>query len=537
MAQRILGLDIGQSAVKGVVIETTLRTAQVVGFHSEPVTIAPESGEEMAHAAQHNAVRNLMEMLGPVEQVVTALPSDRQACSALDMPFSDTTKIDQTLPFQLDDLTPFDVDDLIYDYQFISKDRKGPSRILVGTAPRQEVGDFLEEIQGLDIDPRIVMMEGLPYIHLYDQMIDPPDVPVWAVLDLGDHHATLVVFQKNEEDGQNPVRVELVRTIKRGTHHLKQALHKAFQFDQKECHEWLFNYIDLKPQGSQTDERVLEATTRSLSPFLAEWRRTLGSVERRISQAPQHLYITGGGAYIHGLSEFLSQRLRIEVSRLELTRISTGDELEWTDQPYTYFKALGLAMRYTKKSIYSNINLRQREFSFKGDLQFLKERIRPILFGLAVLFVLFWVSVITQIYARSATGHELRKEVKSRCQEILNRDVGPGRCLRLMRGKIQQVRGGSSTALIPRVSARDVFFEVYDRVAKLAKRRKYKIVITTWRITEDRFNIEGETTSFAAVGQIEQELKTFQCFQNLTKGKLQKQGAKVVFRIRARISC
>lgn len=537
MAQRILGLDIGQSAVKGVVIETTLRTAQVVGFHSEPVTIAPETGEEVAHAAQHTAVRRLMEQLGPVEQVVTALPSERQACSALDMPFSDTAKIDQTLPFQLDDLTPFDVEDLIYDYQFITKDRKGPSRILVGTAPKQEVGAFLDEIQHLDLDPRIIMMEGLPYHHLYDQLIDPPPVPVWAVLDLGDHHATLIVFQNDLSDNQNPVRVELVRTIKRGTHHLKHALNKAFQFNEKECHDWLFDYIDLNPAGSKTDERVLEATQRALNPFLAEWRRTLGSVERRLSLAPQHIYVTGGGAYIHGLGEYLTQKLRIDASRLELSRISTGEDVEWTDQPYTYFKALGLAMRFAKKSTYANINLRQREFSFKGDLQFLKERIRPILFGLTALFVLFCVSVITQLYARSAEGKHIRKEVLSRCQEILSRDLPPGRCLRLMRYKIQQVKGGSSTALIPRVSARDVFFEVYDRVAKLAKRRKYKVVITTWRITEDRFNIEGETTSFGAVGQIEQELKTFQCFKNLSKGKLQKQGAKVVFRIRAKISC
>lgn len=537
MAQRILGLDIGHVAVKGVVMETTLRSAKIVAYHTEPVTVTTENNEELARVAQQSAVRHLLEHIGPFDQVCTALTSDRQACSSLEMPFSDATKIDKTLPFQLDDITALEVDELLYDYQFIQKEKKGTSRILVGTVPRTEVGKFLQHIQDVGLDPRSLMMDGLPYHHLYDGWINPPEVSSWAILDLGEHHSTLVIFRRDDSEKTNPIRVELVRSIKRGTWHLQQALIQTFQFENQEAHEWLFDFLDLAPQASQTDPRVLECMNRALGPYLSEWRRTLGAMERRTSDTPKQLFLTGGGTYIHGFCEYLSQRLNLPTSRLELHQLSVAEGTHWTDQPYTYLKAVGLALHPAHSNPFARINLRQKEFSFKGDLQFLKERIKPILLGLLILFVLFCISIFTQFYARSVEGTRLRKEADSRCQEILGSKMSSSRCLSQMRYKILQAQGSSATALIPRVSARDVFFETYDRIAKLAKMRNFKVVINTWNIVEDRINIEGETDSFGAVGQIEQELKTFQCFQDLQKGKLQRQDTKVVFRIRARISC
>jgi hypothetical protein len=192
-----------------------------------------------------------------------------------------------------------------------------------------------------------------------------------------------------------------------------------------------------------------------------------------------------------------------------------------------------------RNSRYAHINLRQKEFSFKGDLQFLKERVRPIIFGSLILLILFIASVVTQFYVRSVEHQRLSDEIESRCRKIIGRSgLTPQRCLRIMRDEIQKVQGGSQNTLLPRISARDVFFEIYDRVARLAKTRNIKVVVTSWRITNEQFDIEGETESFAAVGQIEQELSTYRCFQDLRKGKIQRrEDGRINFSLRAKISC
>lgn len=541
MAQRVLGLDIGRSSVKGVVLETNMRNFELVGFHSEPITAEPTAEEEMRRAALQSALFHLMEQLGPVDQIYTTLPGDVGATSVLEMPFSDAGKIEQTLPFQIDDLTPFDVQDLIYDYQFIERS-KGPSKLLVGTAPRSLVKEYLEELQEVSIDPRVMMVDGLPYYHLFGNVSQQPHSLMWAVLDMGYNQTTLTIFRARPDDPQHPFRVEMVRSLARGVRHIQQGAAQVLGVTVEQLDEWMLTSLNLDPNAPSPNQQLTEAFTKALSPTLVELRRTITAAQRSLHLPIEHLLLTGGGALLNGIEGFFSQRLGMETELLRIDTLPSSEGVEWPAAHATYCKAVGLALKsLTNRDPYARLNLRQQEFSFRGDLQFLKERMGSLMLMGTILILLFCTSVFTSFYARSVEGQRLEQEIEKRCYQIIGRrGLTPRRCLGIMNDEIQKVSGKGGTALVPRVSSYDLLLVFYQRIADLNKDRKIKVEINSLRITPKRFDFEGETNSYASVDKIEQRLKTYKCLSNIKKGKVQRSAGKddkVEFRLTAILSC
>ena len=542
MAQRILGLDIGQSSIKGVLIDNKLKSFEVLDFHKEPI-LAPDSDDPEVHkAALHHSIHNIMEKLGPADQVISCMPGGMGAFANLDFPFSDNNKINQSIGFQLDDMSPFDVEDLHFDYQFIERE-KASSRLLVGSVPKEEFSEYVEDLCVSGVDPRILMMDGLPYYHLFKSVKEPPEEGIWGVLDIGHIYSTITVFQKYEEaTDAEKMRTESVRSMSRGVQQLAGPLAAALNIPVEQVPQVLREHLDLRQAAEPNASQVTQVVSRALTPLLTEVRRMIASLQRKFSAPFKTLYVTGGGAQLNGIIEFLKHRLHLDVQRLDLDHIETAEEVVWpVEQQDEYLKALALALRGTYNSRFSQINLRKGEFSFKGDLQFLKERLGSIFVGVLILLFLFLTSVATKFYVLSVENQRLQVKAEESCRKILGQSISdPNRCVLIMLDEIQKVSGTGKKAIIPKVSSYDVFLEVYDRVAKLIKRKNVKVEIGTMRIDAGRFDIEGETTSYGAVDQIQKRLSTYRCFKKMKKGRVQrvsgKQG-KVEFRLWAQISC
>ena len=85
-----------------------------------------------------------------------------------------------------------------------------------------------------------------------------------------------------------------------------------------------------------------------------------------------------------------------------------------------------------------------------------------------------------------------------------------------------------------------MFLEIYDRISRLAKDKKLKIEITRLNINSQNFEIEGETDSYAAASQIQQNLKEYKCFAKMPDGGCQRATGKqnnYEFRLRSPLDC
>jgi general secretion pathway protein L len=540
MAQRVLGLDIGRSSIKGVVLETSGRSFAVAGYHTEPIPVAPGADAEAHQQATQMALQHITETVAPIDQVITAIPGDIGASAVIEMPFSDPNLLRDTLPQQLDELTPFEIEDLHFDYQFIERS-KGPSTLLVGSAPKEQFGEYLASLQEANVDPRVVMMGGLPYYHLFGQVLAVPDCDMWGIIDMGENQTTLTIIRKRHDDKQFPIRTEMVRGLSRGIKHLRQGVSQMMQIDLEQADDLLLMHLQLDPRQPSTNQQVSETVTRAFTPALIELRRTVSAVSHKLDGKLEHLFITGGGAQLNGIDGFLTERLGMPTERLCVPSLPTTEDTEWPDQHSSYIKSLSLALRsLANRDPFAGLNLRSGPFAYKGDLQFLKDKIPHLMIMAAILMLLFGVSIFTTFYVRSVEGDRLSNEIEKRCFQIVGRrGLSPRRCLGIMDDEILKVKGTKGSALVPPTSAYDMLLVFYQRISDLSKKQKLNIEINSLRITPKRLLFEGETKSFEAVDKIEKQLQTFRCFSKIKKGKVERsaKGDKVEFSLSATLSC
>ena len=169
MAQRIIGLDLGSRNIRVSIVETTLRTVELVGVDVEPVlqipdaALVPDSGGEpegddaallaqrreaaRKDARRESLVRALKSLEGrgvlDADHVVTSMPGDRVVSRILEFPFSDPKRIAQIIGFELEEHIPFELEDVLVDHCILSSSEDG-ARVLASAIPMDDVSETLD---------------------------------------------------------------------------------------------------------------------------------------------------------------------------------------------------------------------------------------------------------------------------------------------------------------------------------------------------------------------------------------------------------
>ena len=161
MAQRILGLDLGASAVKAVLVESTFRGWTVIdaararsarALPGRPGT-PPRSGRSSRPAAGRPTSR------------WCAFPGTAGSTSVVTLPFTDPRRIEQTVGFEVEGQIPFDLADVPWDWQSLGV-HDGKTELLVAVVRKDEVAALLAALAEVDIDPRAVVPPGPVYASL-----------------------------------------------------------------------------------------------------------------------------------------------------------------------------------------------------------------------------------------------------------------------------------------------------------------------------------------------------------------------------------
>jgi general secretion pathway protein L len=119
--------------IKGLVLETTLRGAQVKGWAEVKV---PQEGERVDRLRV--AIPQLLAKGLAADQIVIALPGLGLATHQIALPFTDPKRIESTVGFEVEAQLPFDLAEAVFDYQVVSGDEKG-SQLLVGVAQTSRI--------------------------------------------------------------------------------------------------------------------------------------------------------------------------------------------------------------------------------------------------------------------------------------------------------------------------------------------------------------------------------------------------------------
>ena len=520
---RVLGLDLGSRSVKAVVFETAMRGYQTLAFNQ---VRRPEG-------APLESLRAALEQLladGSLaaDQVVISLPGPALATHALTLPFTDPKRLEATIPFEIESQLPFDLSEAVYDYQVVTQ-REKQSDLLIGVVRKAELASLLELLQQLRLDPRVVTHPGVAYQNLFlsaaecfPEVESGPGASAVAIVDIG-HERTSVAI------GRLGGGLELARTFSGGGKDLSRALALELQIPIEEANHFKETRASVGSTARGADaERASAALTRGLQPILRELRPTLKSYSSRSRIPVGYLYLCGGSSKLAGLDGQLSSDLGIPARLLSLP--SESAELIPPESQAVAAQAYALALRGQAVGARPpRFNLRRGPFAFKGDFDYLREKVGVLAAFAAALLVL----MVTTGLVRNSVLSRREAQVDAMLCETTQRVLGTceknfDRALNMLKGK------ESPAAVLPKMSA-------VGLLSELVQRMPTDIPLTVDQITVDldRIAVRCQTDSSKQVDKITAALKTHKCFKEVKEGKVEKtkDGKAVTFRLDVQVEC
>ena len=152
MAQRILALELADDRVEAALGERAWSSFALLG------TYQSERAEDESDLAP--ALRRLLSQTGTPDLVISALPGELVAKRLLTLPFTDRRKLDQAVPFALEEHLPLSVEEAVVAYLPLMRDGRN-SLVLAGLVRREDLRAHLDLLAQAGLDPKTVTLSSL----------------------------------------------------------------------------------------------------------------------------------------------------------------------------------------------------------------------------------------------------------------------------------------------------------------------------------------------------------------------------------------
>jgi general secretion pathway protein L len=237
--------------------------------------------------------------------------------------------------------------------------------------------------------------------------------------------------------------------------------------------------------------------------------------------------LCGGTARMPGLAEQLSKDLGVPVRVLEHSQESAAGPASVGPQA---MQAYSLALRgQASGAKATRFNLRRGEFAFKGDYDYVKDKVGLLASFAATLLLLLIASGVV----RNSVLARREAQVDAVLCDVTQRILGS--CEKNYDKALNLLKGVESpAAALPKMSAVNLLAEMTQRVPT-------DVPVTFDRIDIDfeRITVRGETDSSKQIDTIATALKGHRCFKEVKEGKVEKtrDGSKVTFRLDIQVQC
>ncbi|MBN1663823.1 MAG: pilus assembly protein PilM [Deltaproteobacteria bacterium] len=478
MAQKIAGLDIGDSAVKTVLVTRSITgRSRVIAADVVPVG----EGEALKDVLHRLFEKDIYHDAA----CAAALPAKALSYRNIKLPFRDKKKIDQTLVYELEPTIQTPVDEMYFDY--IRSDGEGGSDIFVAACEKAFVDERLGLLAGL--------AKNLPVIDV-DAAACALRAPVrdaspgtFILLDVGMKN-TVAVFM--------------------GHGKILQMRYFGFGGD------------FITDKGAR---------------FMTELKNTVDYMiwQGVLEQMPSRIYLTGGGVLCDGIEDGLSGTFSIPIEKLDILQaeaIPIDEAVKKGWQPAVMNQALALATRSDASGAGFNFKRRitagmRRYDEIKKDLRWISAAVLMIAgIGIADLYLDYRFS--------KSKLDEMKKEViaefKKHSPET-TRIVEPVSQLKAGIAEARQVTAGIASG-----HSDTLVLDILRDVSGLAP-ASADFLIRSLNVESGGVMIKAETASFDSVEAIKKELAKSKHFQSVTVGATNqmKQGDRVEFELRIEI--
>ncbi|GEJ55601.1 PilN domain-containing protein [Anaeromyxobacter diazotrophicus] len=484
MPQRILGLDLGATAARAVLLESSYRGFTIADVRAAPVAPEAEGGPPLRER-QLAAAGALLEDGLAFDTALVALPGP-SASHVVSLPFTDPRRIEQTVGFEVEGQIPFDLTEVAWDWQALQL-AEGRADLLVAVVRKEELAALLAGLAPLGVDPRAVLPPGPALAALFGAGVLAGELaaapgeapPAEAVLEVEPGRATLALVAGGALEG--------ARTF---------------------------------PLGAAMPVAALAREVRST---LRAWRPRGGAAARPVGR----LLLAGEAARLPGLPEALQGEVQGPVEPLALT--GPAAERVPPEQAPELALALALALRGHQGARAPRLNLRRGELAYTRDFQHVRGKVVRLASWAALVLLLAMVSSGVKVFALSRQEQLLDRALCDATQKLV------GKCYENDELAVAALRGkGTLAASIPKNSALDIFTELSVRTPQ-----DFWLKLDRIEITRDKLHLQGVTDAAENVDRVVTALRGSRCFGDARSGGARKRSGdgKFEFTIDSDLTC
>lgn len=554
MGTRVLGLDIGHSAIKGVVLDVSFRNWEVLDAFVAPVRRnaastgadhdtpaqgstpvdsdsavggdqdreAGVSGREEGDDAEPPALDEptlatlaLLAAQGRLqaESIFTNLSLDEVFLTRTTLPFAGAREVEAVIRPQLEGRLPADIDELHIDFSVCGPAPNGENLLYAVAVQPERMGAWLAALDSVGLDPRGVDVAPFP-LQTVAAAWTPPAGEAVAWIDIGAHRTGVLVTRDTH--------AEFAREFIGGGALVTSALAEAFGLALADAEEGkrrearILNAV-MPPGEAPAPEAVeiSETCRAAVQPLLKQIRRSLQAHASKAASPASRVVLCGGGASLQGLAELVEQQLGVPCE----TWTPTGPAATPTVQTHGHqlAQALGLALRGVQGLAGSRFNLRRDDFAYTGSYEWLLGRL-PALAVAGALIVLATMLLLAGTWTQlQAERRHLDNALEATSTEVFGAPL-------LVPERIQQrlSQGGGGLQFMPTVSAYDLFLGISSMVGEL---QSEGTVLEARSVEVDLsrrlFDVRGTAESADAVDRLETALGAHPCLRNLQRQSLQ----------------
>jgi type IV pilus assembly protein PilM len=334
----VIGLDIGSSQIKAVLLERSrgnwsLTNAGIIATPPETV----QDGVILDIPRVTEAIRQLFrDNRLPATDTIAAVSGSHVLVRPIKVPEMNMATLKRSIRFEaakhVDQGTSgVSIENSVVEFEVLGKSGQPPQlEVLLVVAPSPMVNGRVSVIEGAGLEPVAVDHEAFALLRAMEAArLTPAPGQAAVVMNLGATFTDVNIVVGNE--------VAAPRSIPIGGNALTTSLASAMNVSAEEADERKL-HVDMSPPRGDGDgdngfmaslDPARQVTVPFVDELIRELRRSVlyfqsQAAEAGMAIAVDHLVLAGGGTRLHGLPEYLRDRLGMQVSILDPLAVNGG---------------------------------------------------------------------------------------------------------------------------------------------------------------------------------------------------------------------
>jgi type IV pilus assembly protein PilM len=301
----LFGLDIGRSSLKVMQLEHTAKKPAIVGYGAVDFDMsALDDGFIAKPELIANVMHELFEkrLIGEIStrRVAIALPSYRTFTRSIQLPKLPPNELHDAVTLEVEQYVPVPLQELYLDYT-VANLPGDSNMVFVVAVPKKIVDSYVDLGHNLGLEPILIEPTVTACARFFGR--DRHSDMSTAIIDFGSLTATISIFDKT---------IVATSSVSAGGLVFTEAIRNKLGITTQQAGEIKTRHgLDV----SQYQRQIAEALEPALLRVVTEVRRMLRYYEEHYEHKTivGQIVILGGGANMPGLSDYLTNALKIPV--------------------------------------------------------------------------------------------------------------------------------------------------------------------------------------------------------------------------------